>query len=226
MRAVASLVLSGALCLPCFAGDDDEDNFGKVNSTRRSSVIDYGYGKKAENNSYGYQQRNSVKLESIAESNARRDREYSEFTERTRRMNEEQDKQWAKLKERQQAENDEFENRQWRNVETVAGAFTATGPYYKAGNKMVQTDKGLVYSTGRDSVVAPDGYYFRSGNLWVGPNQKGGTVSGSGNNEFIAGGSQGSAIGSDRGFFTQRGYSWPAYPDQTYNGVSRTMRRP
>ncbi|NBS84897.1 MAG: hypothetical protein EBS59_09450, partial [Verrucomicrobia bacterium] len=49
---------------------------------------------------------------------------------------------------RQEAENDEWEAQQWRDVETVAGAFVASGPYYKAGQRMVQTDKGLVYSTG------------------------------------------------------------------------------
>jgi hypothetical protein len=127
---------------------------------------------------------------------------------------------------RQEAENDEWEAQQWRDVETVAGAFVASGPYYKAGQRMVQTDKGLVYSTGNGCVIAPDGFYYRTGNYWVGPNGKGGTATGSGNNEYIFGGSQGNAIGSGRGFFTSQGYQWPAYPEPVYRPVSTTMRRP
>ena len=67
---------------------------------------------------------------------------------------------------------DDWQAGRWRDVETVAGAFVASGPFYKGGQACVITDKGLVYSTGRGSVVAPDGYYYRSGNLWVGPNGK------------------------------------------------------
>ena len=124
------------------------------------------------------------------------------------------------------AEDTDWESDRWNDVETVAGAFVADGPYYKAGNKAVLTDKGLVYSTGRGSVVAPDGYYYRSGNLWVGPNGKLFGQSGSGNNRLIWGSDGETAISSGRGYFTSSGYSWPAYPDQTYRGVSSTMRRP
>jgi hypothetical protein len=221
MRALVPLALAASLCLPCSAWDD-EDSLGNPNSTRRNQTA--GFGQKAANNSFGYQQRTPAGLESAAESNARRERKHREFTERTRRMNEEQDRQWAKLRDRRETENNAHEARQWRNVETVVGAFVATGPYYKSGNKMVITDKGLVYAVGNDGVVAPDGYYYRSGNFWVGPDNKGGSVSGSGNNEFIAGGSQGSAIGVDRGFFTERGYSWPAYPKSSLERPSWCSR--
>ena len=124
------------------------------------------------------------------------------------------------------AEDNDWESDRWNDVETVAGAFVADGPYYKAGNKAVITDKGLVYSTGRGSVVAPDGYYYRSGNLWVGPDGKLFGQSGSGNNRFIWGSDGETAISAGRGFFTSNGYSWPAYQDQAYRGVSTTMRRP
>jgi len=123
-------------------------------------------------------------------------------------------------------EADDWESDRWNDVETVAGAFVASGPFYKGGNKSVITDKGLVYSTGRGSVVAPDGYYYRSGNLWVGPHGKMFSESGSGNNRYIWGNDGESAIGSGRGYFTERGFSWPAYPSQTSKGVSSTMRRP
>jgi len=127
---------------------------------------------------------------------------------------------------RQEADNDEWEAQQWRDVETVAGAFVASGPYYKAGQRMVQTDKGLVYSTGNGCVIAPDGFYFRSGKLWVGPNGKLAGQSGSGNNQYIWGNDGDSAISAGRGYFTDRGYSWPAYPEPVYRNVTSTMRKP
>ena len=121
---------------------------------------------------------------------------------------------------------DDWQADRWNDVETVAGAFVASGPFYKGGQASVITDKGLVYSTGRGSVVAPDGYYYRSGNLWVGPNGKMFSESGSGNNRYIWGSDGESAISGGRGYFTERGFSWPAYPSQTSKGVSSTMRRP
>ena len=121
---------------------------------------------------------------------------------------------------------DDWQAGRWRDVETVAGAFVASGPFYKGGQACVITDKGLVYSTGRGSVVAPDGYYYRSGNLWVGPNGKMFSESGSGNNRYIWGSDGETAISGGRGYFTERGFSWPAYPSQTSRGVSSTMRRP
>jgi len=127
---------------------------------------------------------------------------------------------------RQEAENDEWEAQQWRDVETVAGAFVASGPYYKAGQRMVQTDKGLVYSTGNGCVIAPDGFYYRTGNYWVGPNGKLAAQSGSGNNQYVWGNDGDNAISAGRGYFTERGYSWPAYPSQTTRAVSTTMRKP
>jgi len=127
---------------------------------------------------------------------------------------------------RQEAENNAWEARQWKDVETVAGAFVASGPYYKAGQRCVNTDKGLVYSTGNGCVVAPDGFYYRSGNLWVGPNGKLAGQSGSGDNRYIWGNDGDNAISAGRGYFTERGYSWPAYPSQTTRPVTSTMRKP
>jgi hypothetical protein len=214
-----------ALTAPLLAWDDD-DGFKKPDLNRRSSVIDYGYNKKTEDSSFGYQQRNSIKVDSIQEANERQRRQMDAITEQNRRLQQEQEKGWDKLRKEQEARNNEWEAKRWRDVETVAGAFVADGPYYKAGNKAVLTDKGLVYSTGNGSVVAPDGYYYKSGNLWVGPKGKLAGTSGSGNNQYIWGSDGESAISAGRGYFTERGYSWPAYPDQGSGGVSRNMRKP
>jgi len=205
--AVACLL---ALTGPLLAWDDD-DGFKKPDLNRRSSVIDYGYNKKTEDSSFGYQQRNSIKVDSIQEANEKQRSALNRLAEESKRFNEEQNARWEKMQKEQEARNDEWEAKRWREVETVAGAFVADGPYYKAGNKAVLTDKGLVYSTGRGSVVAPDGYYYKSGNLWVGPNGKLAGTSGSGNNQYIWGSDGESAISSGRGYFTERGYSWPAY---------------
>jgi hypothetical protein len=197
----------------------------QANPSHRTSVIDFGGPKRlAQENDYvaPKQLRTQIDQDPIE----RQNRQMDEMNAQTKRMNEEQCKKWDKLQAKQEAESDEWEAQQWRDVETVAGAFVASGPYYKAGQRMVQTDKGLVYSTGNGYVIAPDGFYYRTGNYWVGPNGKGGTATGSGNNEYIFGGSRGNAIGSGRGFFTSQGYQWPAYPEPVYRPVSTTMRRP
>jgi hypothetical protein len=223
MRLVCISLL--ALTAPLLAWDDD-DGFKKPDLNRRSSLNDYGYNKKTEDYSYGYQQRSSLKVDSIQEANEKQRSALNRLAEDSKRFNEEQNARWEKMQKEQEARNDEWEAKRWREVETVAGAFVADGPYYKAGNKAVLTDKGLVYSTGNGSVVAPDGYYYKSGNLWVGPNGKLAGTSGSGNNQYIWGSDGESAISAGRGYFTERGYSWPAYPDQGSGGVSRTMRKP
>ena len=203
----------------CVAWDDDAD-FSRGGFKNKPTQNNYGFkSHQGEDNSFAAQQRNSLKLESIQEANAKQNRWNEEFNARSKQMNEEQDRGWKRLRAKQEAENNAWEAKQWRDVETVAGAFVASGPYYKTGQRMVQTDKGLVYSTGNGSVVAPDGYYYRNGNLWVGPNGKLAGQSGSGNNTNIWGNDGESAIGAGRGYFTERGYSWPAYPEQVSRPV-------
>jgi len=215
-----------AACSPSLAWDDEND-FSGGGFKSKSTQNNYGYNShQSEDTSFAAQQRKSLKVDSIQEAQEKQNRWHEEFNAQSKRMNEEQERKWDKLQAKQEAENDEWEAEQWRDVETVAGAFVASGPFYKAGQRMVQTDKGLVYSTGNGSVITPEGYFFRSGNLWVGPNGLLAGQSGSGNNSYIWGSDGGSAIGSGRGYFTERGFSWPAYPEQSSYGVTRTMRKP
>jgi hypothetical protein len=200
-----------AACSPSLAWDDDDD-FSGGGFKSKSTQGNYGYkSNQSEETSFSTQQRNSLKVDSIQEANERQRRQMDAITEQNRRLQQEQEKGWDKLRKEQEARNNEWEAKRWREVETVAGAFVADGPYYKAGNKAVLTDKGLVYSTGNGSVVAPDGYYYKSGNLWVGPKGKLAGTSGSGDNQYIWGSDGESAISAGRGYFTERGYSWPAY---------------
>ena len=149
------------------AWDDEDDSFEKASSTRRSSLIDYGYGQQRNNatsqrqnsvidlggfkkadsldNSIHLQPLSRPKLETVQESIDRQNNELRRINAESQRHFDEQkahrDAEYAK----QEADNNDWEARRWRDVETVAGAFVASGPYYKAGQQMVQTDKGLVY---------------------------------------------------------------------------------
>ena len=212
----ASLAVFSSQCIAW----DDEDDFSGGGFKSKTTQNNYGYkSHQSEDTSFATQQHNSLKVDTIQESHEKQNRWHEEFMARSKKIAEEQDRRWGKLQAKQEAENDEWEAEQWRDVETVAGAFVASGPYYKSGQRMVQTDKGLVYSTGNGSVIAPDGYYFRNGNLWVGPNGKLAGQSGSGNNTYIWGSDGENAIGAGRGYFTERGYSWPAYPEQVSRPV-------
>jgi len=222
------LILLGIVgaCSPCLAWDD-EDDFSGGGFKSKSTQNNYGYkSHQSESTSFAAQQRNSLKVDSIQEAHEKQNRWNEELNARSKQMTEEQNRKWEKLYNKQEAENNAWEARQWKDVETVAGAFVASGPYYKAGQRCVNTDKGLVYSTGNGSVVAPDGYYYRNGNLWVGPNGKLAGQSGSGDNRYIWVNDGDNAISAGRGYFTDRGYSWPAYPEQTTTGVTRSLRKP
>jgi len=199
---------------------DDADDYGGGGFKTKTTQNNYGFkSHQSEDTPFATQQRNSLKVESIQESQERRNRWNEEFNTRSKQIAEDHDRDWKKPRDRAEAENNAWEAQQWRDVETVAGAFIASGPYYKSGQRMVQTDKGLIYATGNGGVVAPDGYYYRSGNVWVGPNGKLAGQSGTGNNEYIWSSDGKGAIGGGRGFFTERGYSWPAYPEQVTRSV-------
>ncbi|NDB97076.1 MAG: hypothetical protein EBZ78_13120, partial [Verrucomicrobia bacterium] len=130
MRLVCISLL--ALTAPLLAWDDD-DGFKKPDLNRRSSLNDYGHNKKTEDYSYGYQQRSSLKVDSIQEANEKQRSALNRLAEESKRFDEEQNARREKAWKEQEAKNDEWEAKRWRDVETVAGAFVADGPYYKAG---------------------------------------------------------------------------------------------
>ncbi|NCW27827.1 MAG: hypothetical protein EBV83_05980 [Verrucomicrobia bacterium] len=215
-----------ALNSPLLAWDDSDD-FGKNSLKNKSSQSTYGFkSHQSEDASFATRQRDSLKVDSFQETKEKQDRWHEDFSAKMRQMNEEQKERSNKAWEEQEARNNARDAQQWKDVETVAGAYVAKGPYYKGGQACVITDKGLVYSTGNGAVVAPDGFYYRSGNLWAGPHGKLATESGSGGNRYIYGSDRENAISAGRGYFTERGYSWPAYQEQSATGVSHTMRKP
>lgn len=214
------------LISPCLAWDDSDD-FSGAGYKAKPTMNSYGHkAQQPQDTSFAAQQRDSLKVDSIQEAQVKQKYWHEELNTRSRQMAEDQNRNWQKLRARQEANNDDWEAHRWKDVETVAGAFVASGPYYKAGQQMVQTDKGLVYATGNGCVVAPGGFYYRSGNLWVGPNGKLASESGSGNNQYIWGSDGDSAISAGRGYFTERGYSWPAYSEPVARPITSTMRRP
>ena len=208
------------------ANDYGYKNTYQSTTTRQSSVIDFGGPKRADSleSTVHLQPVSRPRIETVQESIDRQNNEFRKFSAESQRQFEEQKARHDADYAKQEAENNAWEARQWKDVETVAGAFVASGPYYKAGQRCVNTDKGLVYSTGNGCVVAPDGFYYRSGNLWVGPNEKLAGQSGSGDNRYIWGNDGDNAISAGRGYFTERGYSWPAYPSQTTRPVTSTWR--
>ena len=138
-RATFSIAVFLALLLaaPCFAWDDSDD-FSSGGFKTKSTQNSYGFkSQQSEDTSFATQQRNSLKVDSIQESHEKQNRWNEEFNARSKQMAEEQNKKWDKLQSRQEAENNAWEARQWKDVETVAGAFVASGPYYKAGQRVL-----------------------------------------------------------------------------------------
>ena len=161
-----------------FAWDDEDDSFGKANSTRRSSAIDYGYGQ--QNNNSAHQRQNSVidlggfkkadsldstihlqpiarpKLETVQQSVERQKREMEEFSVQSQRQWEEQKarQEESRIQQAKQQEiYDEIDRQECEMAEFVGGVYKAKF--------------GAV--TGRDSAVTTEGYIFRSGNVFVTP---------------------------------------------------------
>ncbi len=98
---------------PLLAWDDNE-TFKNPDPNRRSSVIDYGHNKTTEDSFYGYQQLNSIKVDSIQEANERQRRQMDAFAEQNRRLQQEQEKGLDKLRKDQEAKNNEWEAKRWR----------------------------------------------------------------------------------------------------------------
>ena len=161
-----------------FAWDDEDDSFGKASSTRRSSVIDYGYGQQKNNSASprqnsvidlgGFKKADSLdstihvqpisrpKIETIQQSIDRQNRELEDFTARPQGQWEEQEarrEESRKEQAKQQAIYDEMNRRECEMAEFVGGVYKAKF--------------GAV--TGRDSAVTTEGYIFRSGDVFVTP---------------------------------------------------------
>ena len=161
-----------------FAWDDEDDSFGKAASTRRSSLIDYGYGQ--QKNNAASQRQNSVidlggfkkadsldssihlqpvsrpKLETVQQSIDRQNREFEELTARSQRDWKEQEakREQSRAEQRkQQAYYDDMKREECEMAEFVGGVYKAKF--------------GAV--TGRDSAVTSEGYIFRSGDVFVTP---------------------------------------------------------
>ena len=169
------LILIFILISPAFAWDDEDDSFGKASSTRRSSLIDYGYGQQKNNSAY--QRQNSVidlggfkkadsldstihvqpisrpKLETVQQSLERQNNELWKINAESQRQFEEQkarrDAEYAK----QEAFYAEFDRQKCEMKEFVGGVYKA--------------EFGAV--TGRNSAVTTEGYIYRSGNIFVTP---------------------------------------------------------
>ncbi|NCZ97123.1 hypothetical protein EBZ02_08245 [bacterium] len=218
LSAISYLLLAAAG--DTFAWDDEDDSFGKANSTRRSSWIDYGYGQ--QQNSSAYQRHNSVidlggfkkadslestihvqpisrpKSETIQQSIDRQNRELEEFTAQSQRQWEEQQARRAesrKEQEKQQAIYDEMNRRECEMAEFVGGVYKAKFGAV-TGRDSAATTEGYIFRSG-DSFVTPRGIYTKTGNVYAGPD---GITTQTGDLFF---GTKGTTIQSGGAFFTE-----------------------
>jgi hypothetical protein len=176
LSAISYLLL--VACGDALAWDDEDDSFGKASSTRRSSLIDYGYGhqnksanpqrqtsvidfggpKRAEQemNSLDFRPKTAPRIDSIQQSIDRQNRELEEFSAQSKRQWEDQEarrEESRKEQAKQQAIYDEMNRRECEMAEFVGGVYKAKF--------------GAV--TGRDSAVTTEGFIFRSGDVFVTP---------------------------------------------------------
>ena len=202
------------------AWDDEEDSFGKASSTRRSSVIDYGYGQQKNNSAY--QRQNSVidlggfkkadsldntihvqpvsrpKLETIQQSIDRQNRSLEEYTARSQRQWQEQEarrEESRKEQAKQQAIYDEMKQQECEMAEFVGGVYKAKFGAVTGRDSAVTTE-GYIYRSG-DNFVTPRGIYSKDGNVYAGPD---GITTQTGDLFF---GTKGTTIQAGGAFFTE-----------------------
>jgi hypothetical protein len=218
LSAISYLLLVAAG--DALAWDDEDDSFGKASSTRRSSVIDYGYGQQKNNSAY--QRQNSVidlgglkkadsldntihvqpvsrpKLETIQQSIDRQNRELEDFTAQSKRQREEQEARREESRNeqaKQQAIYDEMNRRECEMAEFVGGVYKAKFGAV-TGRDSTATTEGYIYRSG-NVFVTPRGIYSKDGNVYAGPD---GITTQTGDLFF---GTKGTTIQAGGAFFTE-----------------------
>ena len=166
LAAICYLLANALAC----AGDDEDDSFGKANSARRSSLIDFGGPKRmgqidddlsprrliTPQQQYESSRARSLHVDTVQEAADKQARQNKELLDS---YHEQFAKQQAKQEEsriqqaKQQAIYDEMRQRECEMAEFVGGVYKAKF--------------GAV--TGRDSAVTTEGYIYRSGDIFVTP---------------------------------------------------------
>ncbi len=211
------ILISIAAAGDTLAWDDEDDSFGKASSTRRASLIDYGYGQQKNNSTYqrqnsvidlgGFKKANSLdstihvqpisrpKLETVQQSLERQNNELWKINAESQRQFEEQkarrDAEYAK----QEAFYAEFDRQKCEMKEFVGGVYKAKFGAVTGRDSAVTTE-GYIFRSG-DNFVTPRGIYSKDGNVYAGPD---GITTQTGD-LFL--GTKGSTIQAGGAFFTE-----------------------
>jgi hypothetical protein len=175
-----------------FAWDDEDDSFGKANSFRRSSPIDYGHGNQnnqanpqrqtsaidfggpkrlaQENESMDFRPKPAPRVDSVQQSIDHHNRVLEEYTAQSQRQWAEQEarREESRIQQKkQQAIYDEIDRREHEMAEFVGGVYKAKFGAVTGPDSAVTTG-GYIYRSG-DTFVTPRGIYSKDGNVYAGP---------------------------------------------------------
>jgi hypothetical protein len=159
-------------------------NTYQANPTQRTSVIDYGGPKRlAQDDDYTAPKRlispqqqyeadraSSIRIPSVQESVALRDRESREMMAESQRRFERQEAQQERhhaQMAKQQEIYDEMDQEECEMAEFLGGVYKATFGATTGRNSAVTTE-GYVFRSG-DNFITPKGIYTKSGNTYAGP---------------------------------------------------------
>ena len=159
-------------------------NTYQANPSHRTSVIDYGGPKRASQDDdyvapkrlispqqqYEADRASSIRVPSVQESVALRDRESKEMMSESQRRFEKQEAQQEKSRAqmaKQQEIYDEMDREECEMAEFLGGVYKATFGATTGRNSAVTTD-GYVYRSG-NNFITPKGIYTKSGNTYAGP---------------------------------------------------------
>jgi hypothetical protein len=218
LSAISYLLLFAAG--DALAWDDEDDSFGKASSTRRSSVIDYGYGQQKNNSAYqrqtsvidfggpkrlaqenesmDFRPKPAPRVDSVQQSIDHHNRVLEEYTARSQRQWEEQQARQEESRiqqEKQQEIYDEMNRRECEMAEFVGGVYKAKFGAVTGRDSAVTTE-GYIYRSG-DIFVTPRGIYSKDGNVYAGPD---GITTQTGDLFF---GTKGTTIQAGGAFFTE-----------------------
>ena len=159
-------------------------NTYQANPSHRTSVIDYGGPKRASQEDdyvapkglispqqdYEADRASSIRVPSVQESVALRDRESKEMMAESQRRFERQEAQQERhhaQMAKQQAIYDEMDQEECEMAEFLGGVYKAKFGATTGRNSAVTTE-GYVFRSG-DNFITPKGIYTKSGNIFAGP---------------------------------------------------------
>jgi hypothetical protein len=164
--------------------DYEYKNTYQANPSHRTSVIDYGGPKRlsqeddytahkrliSPQQQYEADRANSIRIPSVQESIALRDRASRELMAESQRRFEKQEAQQEKSRAqmaKQQAIYDEMDQEECEMAEFLGGVYKAKFGATTGHNSAVTTE-GYVFRSG-NNFITPKGIYTKSGNIFAGP---------------------------------------------------------